>query len=224
VGSDGVLVSWSSGKDCALALYETLRDPGQRVAALLTTLCDDGECVGMHNVPRALVERQAASLGLPIETVALSPDAPPEEYAERMRRTLARHAEAGVRAVVFGDILLDDLRQQRERNLAQAGMTGLFPLWKRDTQALVRAFIELGFKAIVTNVDTAALDRTFLGRALDGQFLADLPDSVDPCGEYGEYHTFVHDGPIFRQPVRFSITGTGSVEDRYLHCNLSPEE
>jgi uncharacterized protein (TIGR00290 family) len=219
---DQILVSWSSGKDSALALYEMMHTPDYEVTALLTTIAEDSDRISMHSVRRALVERQAEALGLSLEAVLFTPTAPAEAYQDKMRRVLTSYRAKGVTAVVFGDIYLDDLRQSREGKLAQLDMKGLFPLWKRDTRELVETFIQLGFKAITTCVDTAVLDRRFLGRAIDESFLSELPASVDPCGENGEYHSFVFDGPIYREPIRFTPGKVTSYEARYYYCDLVP--
>lgn len=190
-----VLFSWSGGKDSALALYEVSCSGRYEVVALLTTLTEDYDRISMHGVRRALVQEQADSLGFPLEKVFISRNGSQQEYDARMRETLMRYLTAGASSVVIGDIFLEDVRKYREDNLSQIGMRGIFPLWKKDTTELAREFIRLGFKAIVTCVDSRILDRDFVGRFFDETFLSELPSNVDPCGENGEYHTFVFDGP-----------------------------
>jgi uncharacterized protein (TIGR00290 family) len=218
-----VLLSWSSGKDSALALHEIRKDADHEIVALLTTIAKDSNVVSMHGVRRTLVERQAAALGLPLEIVLFAPAAPVDTYQAAMRQVLARYQEEGVAGVVFGDIFLDELRRSREEKLAQLGLKGLFPLWRRDTRQVARTLVCLGFKAITTCVDTAVLGRQFLGRVIDEQFLAELPPAVDPCGENGEYHSFVFDGPGFREPIRATPGQVTSCQERYYYCDLVPD-
>jgi len=217
-----VLVSWSSGKDSALALYEVLQGGEYEVSALLTTVTEAYDRISMHGVRNVFLEQQAHSLGFPLERVLISKDASNEEYESRMHRLLSIYQHAGVRSVAFGDIFLEDVRNYREGNLAKLGMNGLFPLWKRDTHELVRSFIHLGFKAVVTCVDTNALGRQFVGRHIDEQFLSDLPSGVDPCGENGEYHSFVYDGPLFRERIRFTTGEVVLRENRFAYMDLLP--
>lgn len=218
-----VLVAWSGGKDSALALHEVLNDGAHGVAALLTTVTEDYDRVSMHGVRRVLLERQASALGLPLEMVLIPKDASNEVYETNMAGALAKYREAGVEEVVFGDIFLQDLREYREGKLAPAGMRGIFPIWMRSTRELVRSFISLGFKAMTTCVDTRALGGEFVGRMIDERFLADLPPSADPCGENGEYHSFVFDGPMFREAVRFRVGEKVLRDERFCFCDLVPE-
>jgi len=139
-----------------------------------------------------------------------------------MRRVLTKHLATGVSSVAIGDVLLEDVRQYRESNLAKIGMKGIFPLWRRDTRELVYTFIDLGFKAIITCVDSQALSKENAGRALDRQFVDELAPSVDPCGENGEYHSFVYDGPIFREPIRHTVGEVVLRDDRFYYCDLVP--
>ncbi len=217
-----VLVSWSGGKDSSLALQEILRDGRYQVAALLTTVTEDYDRISMHGVRRALLEQQAASLGLPLEQVLISKRASNEEYESRMAETLKRYQEAGTNAVVFGDIFLEDLKEYREKNLAKLGMTGIFPLWRRDTAELMKAFIEGGFKAKTVCVDGQALGKEFAGREIDAGFLSELPKNVDVCGENGEYHSFAYDGPIFRERIAHRTGEVVLRDERFYYCDLIP--
>jgi uncharacterized protein (TIGR00290 family) len=217
-----VLFSWSGGKDSARALYELLSTRRYQVAALLTTVTEDYDRISMHGVRRVLLEQQARSLGLPLEQVWISRQASNEEYESRMTRVLTRYERAGVDSVVFGDIFLQDLKEYREKNLARLGMKGIFPLWKRDSAELMKSFIELGFKAITVCVDTQALDAKFVGRTVDEQFLADLPDGVDACGENGEYHSFVYGGPIFSKSISHKPGEVVLRDNRFCYCDLLP--
>jgi uncharacterized protein (TIGR00290 family) len=214
-----VALSWSSGKDCALALAE-LHAAGVPVATLLTTVTTEYDRVSMHGTRRALLEAQAASLGLPLEVVELSPKSSNEEYEARMGEALARLRERGIETVAFGDLRLEDVRAYREAQLARAGMRALFPLWDRDTARTAREIIARGFRAVLTCVDGEVLDERFAGRDYDARLLAELPAGVDPCGENGEFHTFVHDGPGFRSPVRFTRGEVVLRDGRFWYCDL----
>ncbi len=217
-----VLFAWSAGKDSALALYELRKDPAYQVQALLTTITREYDRVSMHGIRRSLLEEQARAIGLPLAPVFIPARGTNEDYEAAMAAALAPYQEAGVTAVAFGDIFLEDVRAYRERNLASAGLRALFPLWGRETGELARSLIRLGFRAITTCVDTHALDARFTGRLVDEQFLAELPPGVDPCGEKGEYHSFAFAGPIFRAPVPFTVGETVLREGRFSYCDLIP--
>lgn len=195
------LLSWSGGKDCCLALHALRQGRTHRPVGLLTSVTAEDDRIATHGVRRALVERQAAALGLPLHPVALPAGATNAAYERKLAAALAAHRRAGVRAVVFGDLFLADIRAYRESLMARMGLDPLFPLWGRDTRALPGRFIAAGFRAIVASVDTRVLDAAFAGRAFDAAFLADLPPGIDPCGENGEFHSFVTDGPIFACPI-----------------------
>lgn len=217
-----VLVSWSGGKDSAAALYEILQSQNYQIAALLTTVTEEYDRVSMHGVRRILLERQAASLGFPLETVLIPKNASNKNYETSVGKTLAKFRQSGVTTVVFGDIYLEDLKKYREDQLAKLDMRCLFPVWKRDTRELARVVGALGFKAITTCVDTNALGRQFVGRVIDEQFLSDLPQTVDACGENGEYHSFVFDGPIFKDEVSFKRGEILLRDNRFYYCDLIP--
>jgi uncharacterized protein (TIGR00290 family) len=219
-----ILLAWSGGKDSAMTLYTLRRSRRCTVAALLTTVNEHYQRISMHGVRQSLLEQQAAALGLPVHPVYLSQTSSNEEYEARMEAALRSYQSQGVEVVAFGDIFLEDLRAYRERNLARIGMSGLFPIWKRDTRELVQTFIHLGFKAVVTCVDTQALDAEFAGRMIDENFVRDLPPGVDPCGENGEFHSFVFDGPLFNQPVRISVGETVLRDERFCFCDLIPHD
>ncbi|MBI4323057.1 MAG: diphthine--ammonia ligase [Candidatus Omnitrophica bacterium] len=216
-----VLMCWSGGKDSSLALQAVLQDPALNVEALLTTVTEGYERISMHGVRRALLEQQAASLKLPLEQVRIPIQASNAVYEAAMRDVLMRYQARGVSRVVFGDLFLEDIRRYRERNLAQLGMQGLFPLWLKDTAALARAFIAQGFRAILVCVDPNQLDPAFCGREFDEALLRDFPPGVDPCGERGEFHTFVYDGPIFQRPIPVA---KGEIVERegFWFCDLLP--
>lgn len=217
------VLSWSGGKDSVMALHE-MRGACE-VAALLTTVNEEYGRVSMHGVREVLMDGQAAALGVPLVKIGLRTSATNVEYEKVMGEHLIRFRNEGVTSLVFGDIFLEDLRRYREDRLAELGMKGRFPLWKRDTRELARTFIRLGYRAVVVCVDSNHLDRTFAGRAYDDDFLDGLPPGVDPCGENGEFHTFVHDGPLFRERVAIR---TGEVVEReydghrFYFCDLLP--
>jgi uncharacterized protein (TIGR00290 family) len=217
-----ILFCWSGGKDSAMALHALQTGGDFRVAALLTTITEDYDRISMHGVRRALLERQAESLGLALHAVLIPPQCINATYEQRMKEALAEHFARGVRHVAFGDIFLEDLRLYREKNLAQIDMRALFPIWKRDTRELAREFVRMGFRAITVCVDPRVLDASFAGRELDISFFADLPPGVDPCGENGEFHTFVFDGPVFETPIEFRV-GEKVTRDGFCFCDLLPE-
>ena len=216
-----VLVSWSGGKDSCLALAEIRQS--HKVVALLTTITQDFDRISMHGVRRILLERQAESLDIPLHKVFISKGAGNDEYEEKTTEALELFRAKGVTSVVFGDLFLEDIRAYRERLLGRLGMSGLYPVWGRNTPHLIREFLARGFKAAVVCVDPAKLSRAFVGRVLDGQFLSELPAEVDPCGENGEFHTFVFDGPGFRAPVPFSF-GEIVRRDGFWFADLVPQD
>lgn len=216
-----ILFCWSGGKDSAMALHALQREQRYHVTALLTTITEEYDRISMHGVRRELLERQAAALRLPLHAVMIPPQCVNATYEARMKEALAGHFARGVRRVAFGDIFLEDLRAYRERNLAQAGMEALFPIWKRDTRELAREFIAQGFRAIAVCVDPRVLDASFAGRELDASFFAALPPAADPCGENGEFHTFVFDGPIFQEPIPLR-TGETVSRGGFCFCDLLP--
>ncbi|MDX1618977.1 MAG: diphthine--ammonia ligase [Balneolaceae bacterium] len=198
-----ILFNWSSGKDSALALHRLLQNDDCHVTQLLTTVSEKYRRVSQHGVRVELLEKQAECLRLPLKKVWLPDDLSMERYGSIMKAALADLRVGGISYAAFGDILLEELRSYREEKLQEAGLNALFPLWMNDTAALARECIELGFKARVVCVDGRVLDRSFAGREYDAAFLDELPEGVDPCGEYGEFHTFVYDGPIFDMPIPF---------------------
>jgi uncharacterized protein (TIGR00290 family) len=199
------IFNWSSGKDSALALYKILQEEEYDIVGLLTSINTQYQRISMHGVRVALLEAQAKSIGLPLHKLEIPEMPTMEVYDEVMKSKMLELQSAGVTHSVFGDIFLEDLRKYREEKLAVAGIEGVFPLWKKDTSALIQEFLSLGFKTIVTCVNERYLDQSFVGRIIDEQFINDLPDNVDVCGENGEFHTFTFDGPIFSQPIAFEI-------------------
>jgi uncharacterized protein (TIGR00290 family) len=194
-------VSWSSGKDSAFALYEAQRSGVADVVGVLTTVNEAYGRVAMHGVREGVLDRQITALGLPALKVMLPNPCSNEIYQERMAQACARIKEQGVRHIVFGDLFLEDIRAYREQQLAAVGMTGIFPLWQRDTAVLARAMIDSGMVAHLVCVDPRRLGREFAGRRFDSRLLDELPRQVDPCGENGEFHTLVSAGPMFAEPI-----------------------
>jgi len=214
-----VALGWSGGKDSALAL-QALRARGIEPEALLTTVTEGYERISMHGVRRELLAAQARGVGVPLVEVRIPPSCPNEVYEARMEEALSRPPLDGVDAFAFGDLFLEDVRAYRERRLAAAGRTALFPLWDEDTAALARRFVADGFRARIVCVDPRRLDGSFAGRPFDVALLDALPAGVDPCGENGEFHTFVHDGPVFAEPV--PVEGGGAVErDGFVFYELA---
>jgi uncharacterized protein (TIGR00290 family) len=220
--AEPILFCWSGGKDSAMALHTLLQRRDIRVAALLTTVTEGYERISMHGVRRELLDRQVQSIGLPLHEVRIPPQCVNPIYEARMEEALRVHLENGVQTVAFGDIFLEDLRAYREKNLARMGMTALFPLWKRDTRELIRSFHAKRFRAIAVCVDSKVLDPSFAGRELDESFFRDLPPQVDACGENGEFHTFVFDGPLFHSPMRVR-TGEIVNRDGFVFCDILEE-
>jgi uncharacterized protein (TIGR00290 family) len=218
-----VMLAWSSGKDSAWALHCLRQAGGIEVLGLLTTMNEAFDRVAMHAVRRELLERQAAAAGLPLVTVPLPWPCANGEYERRMEDACARMLAAGAEAVAFGDLFLEDVRDYRVKQLARAGLEPLFPLWGMRTAELARAMIAAGQKARVTCVDPRKLDRGFAGRDYDEGFLAALPGGVDPCGENGEFHTFVYESPTFVRPV--AIRDGDVVErDGFVFADVLPDD
>jgi uncharacterized protein (TIGR00290 family) len=216
-----VLLAWSSGKDCAWALHTLRQREGVEVVGLLTSFNEEFQRVSMHGVARELVERQARAAGLPLWPVELPWPCPNEVYEARMAQACGRAVEAGVHAVAFGDLFLEDVRAYRERQLAATGLEPLFPLWGMNTARLVRAMIAGGQRALVTCVDPKQLPAAFCGREFDEGFLSELPPGVDPCGENGEFHTFVYAAPAFAGAIACE-TGETLERDGFVFTDVRP--
>jgi len=219
-----IIFTWSGGKDSAMALHELKRNAGYEIVALLTTITEDYDRISMHGVRRELLEAQAVSLGIRLEKVLISTQSSNEDYESRMRAALEQYKAKGVSSVAFGDIFLEELRRYREDNLAKIGMKGIFPLWKRRTSDLARDFIHAGFRAVITCVDSEALDKRFAGREFDKAFLSELPSGIDPCGENGEFHSFVYDGPVFKNWLRHTRGEMVLRDQRFWYLDLVPPE
>ena len=216
-----VILSWSGGKDCAMSLYELHRSKEYEVVGLLTTVTRDYDRISMHGVRRMLLEQQAESVGVPLRKILIPVNCTNEIYEQLMAEEMERLKREGITTVACGDIFLQDLKDYRERNLAKVGMKGVFPIWQRDSRELVESFIKLGFKAIVSTCDPKKISSEFCGRVIDNGFITALPQNVDPAGENGEFHSFAFDGPIFKQPVRFTV-GEKVLRDGFWFCDLVP--
>ena len=217
-------LSWSGGKDSALALHELRERTGRPApSALITTVTADHGRISIHGVRRELLCRQARAAGLPLVEVEIPAACSNDVYEQRMGQALAEAPLAEARTIAFGDLFLADIRAYRVQQLSRLGKQAVFPLWGRDTSALARGFIAAGFEAILVCVDPRRLDASFAGRRFDAELLADLPPDVDPCGENGEFHTFVHAGPIFSTPIACQV-GETVPRDGFVFCDvLAPD-
>ncbi len=211
-------LGWSGGKDSALAL-QALRAAGREPVALLTTVTEGVERISIHGVRRELLHAQARATGIAVVEVRIPLPCPNEVYEQRMEEALTAPPLDAVTEMAFGDLFLEDIRAYREERLQPTGRRALFPVWGRDTAALARQFLDDDFQAIVATVDPRFLDASFAGRAYDADFLTDLPDGVDPCGENGEFHTFVHAGPVFGAPIAVT-TGEIVERDGFVYADI----
>jgi len=218
-----IAVSWSGGKDSALALYYSLLEKKYKVNSLLTTVSAEYNRISMHGIRIELLEKQIQSIGIPINLISLPKDVSNDEYEEIMRKEMINLKSHQVLNVVFGDIFLEDIREYRKSNLSKIGMKALFPLWGKNSRELAREFIDLGFKAIITCVDSTYLNDSYIGQIYNDNFLSTLPSNVDPCGENGEFHTFVFDGPIFSFPINFKKGDIVFREERFYFIELIPQ-
>jgi uncharacterized protein (TIGR00290 family) len=217
-----IVLSWSGGKDSSLALAALQADPDVEVVGLLTSVTRGYERISIHGVRRALLEAQARAIGLPLHEIVLDPACSNADYEDAFRAAAdrLRSAHPALRRLAFGDLFLSDVRAYREQLLTSVGLVAHFPLWGLETRALADRFVALGYRARLVCVDTTQLAACFAGRSFDASLLAELPESVDPCGERGEFHTFVSDGPIFAAPVP-CVTGEIVMrEERFAYCDL----
>lgn len=217
-------LSWSGGKDSALTLAALRADPAVEVVALLTSVTLGYDRISIHGVRRSLLRAQARAAGLPLQEIVLQPKSSNEMYDRAVAYALdaLRDAHPRLRTVAYGDLFLEDVRRYREDRLGLLGFTPSFPLWGRPTRELAAEFIDRGFQARLVCVDTTQLDASFAGRAFDSALLRDLPASVDPCGERGEFHTFVSNGPIFDAPIAHAIGDVVLRDERFAYCDLIP--
>ncbi len=217
-----ILLSWSGGKDSSLVLYQLSNDSNYKIKSLITTVTDNFNRISMHGVRTSLLDRQANSLEINVEKVFISQNCSNEEYESNLEKTLLKYKKTGVRVVAYGDIFLEDIKNYRINHLKKLNMTAIFPIWKENSQKLASKFINLGFKAVVVCVDSKHLNKDYVGKEFDNSFLSELPSQTDPCGENGEFHTFVYDGPIFNSPVSFNIGETVLRDNRFYYCDLVP--
>lgn len=220
-----VLLSWSSGKDSAWALHLLRQQSDVEIAALLTTFNETNQRVAMHGVRMELVQQQAQAAGLPLWAVPLPFPCSNEEYEARMSAVLERARRENITHVAFGDLFLEDIRAYREKSMAGSGIQPLFPLWRAsaDTPALAQAMLQGGLRAVVVTLDPKRLPPAFAGRLYDTHFLIELPKTVDPCGENGEFHTFCFEGPMFEHPIPVRA-GESVTREGFIFTDLLPQE
>ena len=218
-----ILLSWSSGKDSAWALHLLRQDPRVEVRGLITTVNEEHERVAMHGVRRSLLRMQAEAVALPLHEVVIPSPCSNDDYEERFLATMHEAGRSGIDAIGYGDLYLEDVRRYRERLGERGGLDSVFPLWGLDTEELAHEMIETGAKAVLTCIDPKACPRALVGRAFDRELLRDLPEGVDPCGENGEFHTFCHAGPAFREAIPIE---TGEVVERggFVFVDLTPRQ
>jgi len=217
-----IVMCWSGGKDSALALSALLRDPEWQVVELLTTVTEGYDRISMHGVRRELLEQQAGALGLKLKIVLIPPQCVNETYQQRMAETCAAYKALGIGHMAFGDLFLQDIRDYRDAQMAKAGMTAIYPLWGQNTRQLAQEFIESGYRATLCCIDPAQIGPEFCGHDFNAELLEKLPPSADPCGENGEFHTFVWNGPDFTHPVP-CIKGEAVLRDNFWFCDLLPD-
>ncbi len=196
-----ITISWSGGKDCSLALHKILQDQQYDVHSLHTTFNEETSRVGLHGIRQSLIEKQAESLGIQLDKIFIPTAEDHDAYEASIRNYYERQSDLGIRKIVFGDIFLEDLRAFREKILSSCGLEGIYPLWKKESHSLATEFVRSGFKAVICSADANYFDEQTAGKYYDTNFINSLPVEVDPCGENGEFHTFVFDGPIFKKPI-----------------------
>lgn len=223
--------NWSTGKDSSLALYKILQQKEYTITTLLTNVNKDYSRISMHGLREDLLDKQVKSLNLPLEKIYFPAQVSMDLYDTKMREQFIKFKSMGIHYSIYGDIFLEDLKNYRNKKLADISLEGVYPLWKKDPKALIYEFIELGFKAITVCVNAKLLGKEFVGRLIDYDFIKDLPKNVDVCGENGEFHTFVYDGPIFNNPVDFKVGkkvlksyNLNEDDDQNCHINTSKKE
>lgn len=216
-----ILLAWSGGKDSMLTLFLLKDSRDFEIVGLISCVTVDDQRTMLRGVGRDLLQAQARALGLPLTFATVPKTSCYREHTNKLAEEAHHHGAAGVRKIAFGDLFLDEVRDAREERLEAVGMEAVFPLWQRDTSELAQMFIEHKFKAMITSVDQDSLDMDFVGRSYDRDFLHDLPIAIDPCGENGEFHTFVYDGPLFKEAVGFKV-GEKFTAERFHYCDLLP--
>lgn len=217
-----ILFCWSGGKDSALAFYEAQKSGNYDIFTLLTTVTKGYDRVSMHGVREELLQSQVASIGVNLIKVFISKKSSNQEYESRMRDVLQECKQKNTFRVAFGDIFLEDLRKYREDKLREVELEAIFPLWKISTKELAFRFVDLGFKAVISCVNSKVLGKEFVGKDFDKEFLSKLPRGVDPCGENGEFHSFVYDGPIFKEKIPYKLGEVVLRDERFYYCDLIP--
>ena len=217
-----VVVSWSGGKDSTLALNEILNNPDYEVRSLITTVTEGYDRISIHGVRNELLDKQVESIGIPLQKVLIPKDSTNDQYEKALNDVLLYFKNKGINEIVFGDIFLEDVKKYRDELLDKLDMKGIYPIWKKDSKELARKFIDLRFKAVTTCIDSQQIDKKFVGREYNSEFLNDLPNSADHCGENGEFHTFVYDGPLFDKKIDFTKGEIVFRDDRFYYCDLLP--
>ena len=223
-----IIYNWSGGKDSSFALWKLLENKDFYPEYLLTTLSYEHKRISMHGVPEKLLDDQASSLGFQLRKIYLKEDTSHDTYNQLMQDEMSFATSKGIDKAAFGDIFLEDLKEYRDSQLEKVGMTGVYPIWGYNTKELVKEFIDSGFKAIIVSCNARLLDESFCGRIIDHDFINDLPENVDPCGENGEFHSFVFDGPIFSKSIEFEKGETvlkeynteGHIDSKFWYCDL----
>lgn len=214
-----ILLSWSSGKDSAYSLYALQQSNEYEVVGLISTVTEEYNRVSMHSTRVTLLQQQAKQLNLPLHMISIPPQCSNQIYASKMNSFIAKVSQTDISHIAFGDLFLEDIRQYREKQLQASAIQPLFPIWKRNTAKLAKEIINIGIKAIITCIDPKKLDASFAGRSYDENFLNDLPTGIDPCGENGEFHTFVYGAPMFKHniPIR---NGKIVTRDGFVYADI----
>lgn len=215
-----IWLSWSTGKDCAYALHQLRLNERYEINGLLTTIRTNSRSVAMHGTPEHLLKQQAFELGLPLHCATIGVNEGQQRFEQQMKTLLKTASDQNVTHIAFGDLFLENIRAYREEKMKETGIGLLFPLWKRPTIELAKCIIRSGFKAVIVSINLKVLPISFLGRSYDEKFVTDLPPGIDPCGENGEFHTFVFDGPVFQHPIGISL-GEITVEDDHSFVQLN---
>ena len=215
------IFNWSGGKDSALALYKIQIEKKIEVSSLLTTLNKKNKRVSGHGIRESMLDLQSKNMSIPINKIFLPDDVSNEAYEKMMKEYWEKKKNEGINYCISGDIFLEDVKEYREKQLSMMDIQSVFPLWKMNSNDVLKEFIDLGFKSIVVCINEKYLDSSFVGRIIDADFVADLPPNIDPCGENGEYHSFVFDGPIFKKPVDFKVNDKIYIFKEYKEHNYS---
>ncbi len=215
------IFNWSGGKDSALALYKIQIEKKIEVSSLLTTLNKKNKRVSGHGIRESLLDLQSKNMSIPINKIFLPDDVSNETYEKMMKEYWEKKKNEGINYCISGDIFLEDVKEYREKQLSMMDIQTVFPLWKMNSNDVLKEFIDLGFKSIVVCINEKYLDSSFVGRIINADFVADLPQNIDPCGENGEYHSFVFDGPIFKKPVDFKVNDKIYIFKEYKEHNYS---